>query len=178
MNMKRCVFLLIILAGWFLSFGGELPAALTEMKEELDGRIKIGSINDDTIRDDDDQKIEVFKFHTYQDERNMLDYRMRVTIELTSKSGETRFAQLLSPQRPVPPEYTGESDWEFQLPHGDLEKAKLTAYAVQYGFFKDGVFVPVAEEFDDVDSAEEITERTTTRLNGLRLTGNSHWYRE
>ncbi len=177
--MKRTIIPLILLAGISI-LAAEIPLHLEEKREGLEGRIKIGTVNDTTIKNDNDEKVTVLKFHTYQDERDKLNYRMRVTIELTDKrgKGDCYFAQLSCKQRTPPLEYTGETDWEFQLPHGDLEKVKLTAWAVQYGFLEGRIFVPVAEKFDDVDRAEEITERTKTRIDGLRCTRTFHWYRE
>lgn len=176
--MKKTLISLVLLASTALS--AKIPEHLLEKKEHFEGRIKIGSVTDTTIKNDADEKVTVLKFYTCQDERDKLNYRMRVTIELTDKrgKGDSYFAQLSCKQRTPPIHYTGESDWEFQLPHGNLEKPKLTAYAVQYGFLEEGVFVPVAEKFDDVDSADEITDRTSSRLNGLKCTKIFHWYRD
>jgi len=185
--MKHCLIALLLLASCFSAAAKKLPEHLAnlpenllEKREDLVGRIKIGTINDNTIRDDEGGKVEVLKFHTYQDERDQLHYQLRVTLELTGNrgKGESCFAQLSKRTKSYPLEFTGEIDWEFQLPHGDLEKAKLTAYAIQYGFFEDGVFVPVEEQFDDVDCVDEITDRTNTRLKGLRLTDRTLWFRE
>ncbi len=178
--MKYFLTALILSACCFISTAAELPAPLVEKMESLEGRIKIGTVSDNTIRNDDGGKVESLKFHTNQDERDKLHYQIRVTIELTDNrgKGDRYFAQISERAKSYPLEFTGEIDWEFQLPHGDLEKPKMTAYAVEYGFFEDGVFVPVAEELDDVDSADEITDRTTTRLEGLRRTECTRWFRE
>ena len=187
--MKRLLIALILLANCFSASAkklpdhlANLPENLLEKREELDGRIKIGSVNDSTIKNDADEKVTVLKFYTCQDERDKLNYRMRVTIELTDNRGKggSYFAQLSCKQPTIPDEYTGETTWEFHLPHGALEKCKLTAYAVQYGFLEGDVFVPVDEKFDDVDSAEEITDRTTTRIEGkgVHLADWTHTYRD
>jgi len=187
--MKRCLIALILLACCFSASAkklpehlAKLPKELLEKREQMEGRIKIGSVNDTTIENDDDEEISVLKFYTCQDERDNLNYRMRVTIELTDDrgKGDSYFAQLSCKQPSVPLEYTGETTWEFHLPHGELKKVKMTAYAVQYGFFESGTFVPVSEKFDDVDSAEEITTRTTTRIEGkgVILAGTINTYRE
>jgi hypothetical protein len=154
-----------------------LPADLLEKREELEGRIKIGTVNDSKMKNDADEKVTEIKFHTYQDERDELNYRIRVTIEMTDRQKNTYFAQISRPPKPFPGEYTGESDWAFQIPHGDLERPKVSAYAIEYGFLDGSTFVPVAEEFDDVDCAEEITDRTQARIN-IKCTHNSHWYRD
>lgn len=159
------------------TIGATLPDHLAEKKEEMERRIKLGGINDSTFKNDDDEKLEVVKFHTYQDERDDLMYRMRVTIELIDKNDQTCFGQLMVPPRPYPTGYTGESDWEFQIPHGDMKRPKINAYAIQYGFIEDGTFVPVAEDFDDVESPEEIVNRNDNRVE-IFYTYNSHWYRD
>ncbi len=187
--MKRLLIALILLASCFSASAKKLPEHLTklpanllEKREDLEGRIKIGSITETDFENDADEEVSVLKFYTCQDERDKLNYRMRVTIELTDNrgKGDSYFAQLSCKQPTIPDEYTGETTWEFHLPHGGLEKAKLTAYAVQYGFLDGGVFVPVDEKFDDVDSAEEITERTTTRIEGkgVYLADWTHTYRD
>jgi len=176
--MKYALIALLLFIGSSVT-AVELPEHLLQLKKSLRNDIKIGSVTRNTIRNDEREKIERLKFHTYQDEQDDLNYRIRITLELTSKTtGEAYFAQFACKQPSLPLEYTGQTTWEFQIPHGEVEKAKLTAYAIQYGFLEDGFFVPVAEKFDDVDSVEEITGRTTDRLEGLSLVDWVHTYRE
>lgn len=175
--MKRFLISLALLLGCSISFGAELSPELATLKEKLSSTIKIGSVNIDTIRDDNGNKIEVIKFHTYQDERDKdLNFRMRVTVEMTDKSDQTCFAQINREQGAVHEEYTGEDDWEFQLPYGDLERPKVSAYAIQYGIFDAGQFIPVVEAFKNCDSAEEITARTACRAN-FSQTLHYYWFR-
>jgi len=135
------------------------------MKKDLRNKVKIGTVNDRTLRDDNDQKSEVLNFYTRRDENCDVKFRMRVVVELTDKQGQTYFAGLTEGHKGAGDLFTGEEKWEFKIPHGELEKPKLTAYAIQSGFLHNGEFVPIAEDLDDVDSAEEIKDRTTTRID-------------
>lgn len=157
--------------------GEELSAETVKLKEKLAKTVKIGTINVDTARDSENKKSEVFKFHTYQDERDKdLIFRVRVTVEMTDKAGNTCFAQFNRAQGAVHEEYTGEDDWIFQVAHGDMDKPKISAYAIQYGILQDGVFVPVAEKLWKVDSVDEITKRTSCRTEFIK-NQHSYWYR-
>ncbi len=187
--MKRPIILLTLLAFCFCATATELPKFLSDLQEtetdrleelqdKYEKRMKVGSVTDDSIRNDDDEKIASLKFSTtqYTDDHD-LHYQMRVTIELTNKKiGECGFAQLSKRQNGFSDKITGAIDWEFQIPHGVLgKKAKISAYAVEYGIFEDGVFFPMSGRYDDVDSADEIKERTTERLDGLKCTQRFVW---
>jgi hypothetical protein len=170
--------LVLLFAGALASSGEELSKELVTLKEKLSRSVKIGTINSDTIRDNDDKKIEVFKFHTYQDERDKnLNFRVRVTVEMTDKSGQACFAQINREQGSLHEEYTGEDDWEFQIPHGEMDRPKVTAYVIQYGILEDGMFIPVAEKLSKTGSAEEITKRTPCRAEFVK-TVHYYWYRD
>ena len=162
--MKRYVVSLCVVAAAFVSLGAELSKDLLKLQEDLSSRTKIGTVNDTTLRDND-KKFEVLKCSTNQDPRKKdLNFRMRVTVELTDKAENTCWAQINREQGPVDKEYTGEDVWEFRIPHGEMEKPKVTAYAVQYGILKDGEFIPVAEKFSKVDTVEEITSKSANRI--------------
>lgn len=175
--MKKFLIGTVVLWGCISISSAELSPKLAQLKEDLSTRVKIGSVNIDTIRDENDKKIEVIKFHSYQDERDKdLIFRMRVTVEMEDKSGSTCFAQINRPQGSVHEEYTGEDDWEFHLSHGDLDRPKISAYAIQYGILEEGEFIPVAEVFEDCENAEEITSRTACRAD-FSQTLHYYWYR-
>jgi len=172
--MKHYMLLAVFCLSCFASFGAGLSE---DEMERFKKSVKIISINEDTVRGDDDSKSEVIKFSTYQDENDdALNFRMRITVELKDKSKKTYFAQMARGQGALDSEYTGEDNWEFKIPHGDLERPKISAYAIQYGILCEGEFIPVVEEFDDVDSAEEITVRTTTRID-IQSTKHTYSYR-
>ncbi len=175
--MKRILTVLFLLTG-IAATAAELPAHLLEMQKEYKGRIKVGSVSDSTVRDDNDEKYEALKFSTTQYTKDhALHYQLRVTVELSNrKTGESGFAQLSETQKGFSGKITGAIDWEFQIPHGAMGKrAKITAYAIEYGLVEGDVFVPIAGDYDDVDSAAEITERTTTPLPGLKRTEKTIW---
>lgn len=146
-----------------------------ELRNQLEDQTKIMGVSHDMIRNDKDEKIEVIKFHTYQDVRERHDYRVRVTAELTDKNDVSGYGQFMRAQGGVPADYTGEDDWTFELEHGSLERAKLSALVIEYGIFHQGTFVPLAVETDHVDDAREITEGGGARLS-LKCTRHSVWY--
>lgn len=175
--MKSFWITMVLLVCCLASYGAELPAELAKLQKKLASSVKIGTVNSDTVRNDNNEKIEVFKFHTYQDERDKnLIFRVRVTVEMMDKSGSSCFAQLNREQGPLHQEYTGEDDWEFQIPHGSMDRPKVTAYAIQYGILEDGVFIPVVEKLSKVDSVDEITKRTACRAEFTK-TLHYYWYR-
>jgi hypothetical protein len=165
--MKSRLIMTLLAAGCLVALGngGQTPEEITKLKKELARRMKVEAVNDTTV-DTPDGKVELLKFRTRQDERKKdVEYRIRVTVEMTAKDGKTVFAQFSREQGEVDVEYTGIDIWEFQVPHGDLNRPKITAYAIQYGILLDGEFVPVAEEFSrKLTGPDEITTRTTTRI--------------
>lgn len=149
------------------AMGAELSE---EVLEKLRDKVKIAGVNDSTEKGDDDVKMEVLKFYTYQDEDSADEFKFRVhvVVELEDKKDNTYFAMAEKYQGEVDSEYTGEDTWEFKVKHGDLNRPKLSAYAIRYGIVvkgKDGksVFKVLAEEYDDVDTLDELKERTTTQ---------------
>ena len=176
--MKRAVALLVLCCCCLSAMADGLSEDLAALKKDREKKVKIGGVKDDTIRNEADEKIESLKFYTNQYEDDDLTYRVRVTIELTDKEKNIYYAQLQRGQGSLPDDYTGEDTWEFQVPHGTLDKPKMSAYAIEYGFFKDGQFVPVVAEFDDVDSAEEITERATAGRADMQITEHTYKYRD
>ncbi len=171
--MKYMMLMFIFCLGCFLPVGAELSEK--ELKR-MERSVKMGSIKDSTIRNDEDEKIEVLKFYTYQNKDDEFDFRMRVTVELTEKAGDTYFAQIEKKRGEVHTDYTGEDRWEFHIPHGDLVRPKLTAHVIQYGIFMDGKFLVLAEDMDDAESADEIEARSPTRLKHISSL-HTHTYR-
>lgn len=159
--MKTKWLLIALIAALTTAWSDELPEDLEELKEDRENEVKIGGVSDDTVRNEADEELEEIKFYTYQNEDDPLTYRIRVTLELTDENDEIYFAQIQVGQGKLRLEYNGEDRWAFQVPHGDLPDPEISAYAIQYGFLKDGTFVIVDEEMDDTDSPEEIIERAT-----------------
>jgi len=99
-----------------------------------------------------------------------------VTVELEDRAKNTYFARVERKQGSTHPDYVGKDEWVMQIPHGDLERPKVSAYIIQYGILNDGEFIILAEEFDDVDTLEELMERTTTRLEGVKSIEHYYWF--
>jgi len=175
--MKCRLIALICFAACLICSAAEPSADTTELVSRLKGRVKIGTVNDSTIRNDAGEKILVLKFHTWQDERDKLDFCLRVTLELTDKEEKVYVGQVLRPQGDTDREYVGEDDWEFQIPLGKLNKPTLTACAVEYGILQQKTFIPVAAEFKHAESSDEIMQRSPDRVP-VRCTFHRFWYRE
>lgn len=168
----------------FLFIAATAPAAdLTledlpeDLQDQLEDSVRIINVNSDTTEDDDDNRIEVISFQTYQDENDQFQFRVRVTAELTDKEDTIVYGQFMRPQGNVPHGYTGEDDWKFEMQHTGLKRAKLSAYVIEYGILYNNDFIVLATEMDDVDSKEEILDRAGNRVP---LTSSYHhvWYRE
>lgn len=170
--MKRCAWLLVFLASC-LTVSGELTRDQISRLEE----VEIDGIDNDTEKIDD-KKVELLEVTTLQnnDEEDFEGYRIRMVVELTDKKAKKSYLVDYKANRPsdLDTQYTGEDHWTLYMPHGDLERVKLTGYAIQYGFMDGEEFVVFGEEFDDVDSLDELLKRTTTPLPGtMRL---KHYY--
>ena len=164
--MKKMMLSVMLVAGCLAAFG-EIDEK--EMKR-LKRYVRVDSVNDSTFRNKDREKIAILKFNTSQDERDKEGYRVRVTVELTDKSKDSYYAQLMRNQAEVSSEYLGQDRWEFHVPHGELERPKVSAYVVEYGLMDEETFVPLAVEMDDVDSAEELIERCKARIDkGVKM---------
>jgi hypothetical protein len=167
---------MVVLAGCFVAAG----ALTSDEIEDLKKKVKIGSVSDDEMEEDDVEYMQV-KFYTIQDEDSADEHAfyVKVTVELTDKKTKTVcYAQFARMQGAVDTEYTGEDNWEFVVPFGDLEKPKITAYAVQYGVIEDKEFIVLAEQMDDVDTVEELTTRTPTRTTEKPRILHQYSYRD
>ena len=182
--MKRYMLLVIFCLSCFAAVGADFSEK--ELKR-LRARVKIGSVDDLTIKNDDREKVEVVKVYTYQEQGDLnkhYTYRIRVAVELTDKEKNTCFARAERAQGNVCEkgfqitDYIGKDDWEMHIPHGNLERPKITAYAIQYGILNEGEFIVLAEDYDDVDTMEELMERTTTRLQNVKTIDHYYWYED
>jgi hypothetical protein len=169
--MKRWyVMLFVFLSGFFLA-GAELSEDELEL---LQDSVKIGSVNDDIVDDirgdgSDDEYFQL-KFYTTQREeyKTAYTFRMRITVELNDKKTSTvGWSQFAREQGELDSEYTGQDNWRFLVPVGNMNRPKVTAYVIQYGVMVDGEFKVIAEEMDDVDSLDELLERTPNRLDTM-----------
>jgi len=164
--MKYQMLLIAFCASCFMA-AGELSEK--EMKK-LRRYVKIGSVSTSTLRGDDRKKTKVIRFTTTQDQQAQESYALRITAEVETKSGDTYCVQLMRKQPDVSGyEYLGEDLWEIHIPEGEMERPKFSGYVIEYGFMENGELITIAEEVDDVDTAEEITTRCETRLDDKQV---------
>jgi len=175
--MKRILSALIFLSITFSVTAEELPDYLQDMKEKYEGRMKVWDIKDDDVEDKNGNDVFVLKFESRQDKRDRdLNYLMRVTVQLTDKRTKAVvYAQTRKKpsSKPSLDWYADHTEWEFQIPFGQLQKPKLTAYVIEFGFMKDSRFVPVAVDCDDVETPEEIMEGGGTKV-AMKCTRSRH----
>lgn len=160
--MKGLLELLIIFVAFFSVTAEEIPEYLLDMADEYGDNTRLFSINDDDVEDENGNDFFVLKFCTFQDDTHEkpFGYTLRVTVQLTDRKTQTVvFDQIEEniPQRKIGKMtyYEGHA-WEYQIPFGEMKRPKLSAYAIEFGFEKDGHFVILAADYDKVDSADEI----------------------
>ncbi len=126
--------------------------------------VEIAGIRVTRMRDDDRNKIEVVEINTFQNEDDDGDgFRMRVVVEITDKE-KNRYLVDFTGDRPggLDSEYTGEDYWTLYIPYGKFSRFAVTGYAVQYGTMNDDQFVVFAEDYDNVETVDELLERSST----------------
>jgi hypothetical protein len=166
----------IMAAGVFaqVTNDADVEAAIKALKKEL----SIGSIVKTDFRDKEDQKNERVKLVTEQGEDSPFMGTMRFTVEVTDKAGEVRWGQITKVQAKHPPEYEGKDEWTFEFLHGTLDKPKMTAYVLEYGWETNKVFTPVVQEFYKAESAAEITDRNKDPKKKLKITAKTKTFRK
>jgi len=153
-------------AGLFAQEAPEAEAMMKLLKKQL----SLGSVTRSDFRDDKDMKNERVKLVTEQDEDSPFLGTLRFTVEMTDKAGEIWWGQSSKVQGKHSAEYDGKDEWTFDFPHGALDKPKMTAYALEYGFETNKVFTPVVQKFYNVESADEITSRNKDPKKKLKIT--------
>lgn len=174
--MKICLPILLISLTCLTCFAADSSEDAEKLINRLKGCTRLGTINDNVVRNDADEKVLVLKFHTNQDKRHQSKYRMRITVEAVDKECNLFYGQSVTAQGGRPSDYTGEDDWEFQCNFAGLEKPKVSAYVIEYGFMDSETFVVLTEELKNAETAEEILGRSKKQLS-IRCTKNSFWYR-
>lgn len=175
--MKKWIFMLAVLINLLTGYG-EISEDVLDDCEDL---VKITSVEDTTDQDrrDRDKKTEVLEIGfsggeklDIEEEELLEKVWFRVAVEITDKAEEkTYFAEKKQKNGTFSREYIGHGSWEFKVPYGDIERVEISAYAVQYGVMDGDTFVPFLEEYDDVDSYEELKQRSTTPYpEKIRLT--------
>jgi hypothetical protein len=177
-RMRISIGIAVIAAGFSTVFSGELSPETEAAVKALQKHVDIGSVSKSSIRNAQDQKVEVVKTTTEQDKDSTFVGAMRFTFEFTDKNGDVYYGQILTKQRPHPAGYEGEDEWEFEIPHGELKYPKLDVYAMEFGFETNKTFVPVAQKLSKVESAAEITARNKNPQKKLKPKGKTKPVRE
>lgn len=119
--------------------------------------VEIAGVREDTYKDDDRLKYEMLEINTFQNEDEMDGFRIYILVALEDKQKHQYLTGFKAAQ-PVgkSSDYTGEDYWRFFMPHGDLERLKISAYAVLYGIMDGDDFMLLAEDYDGVKSLDEL----------------------
>ena len=141
-----------------LMAGGEVSA---DRLKELDSLMAIDSVSDTTERTKRG-KVEVMEIFFSSDEQGVDGIAFRIAVELTDKKKNTYLAEMTGWHLEFPNSYSGEGYWTLKMPHGSLERLKITGYAAENGVMDGKKFVPFNGDYDDVKTYEELTRRTTT----------------
>jgi hypothetical protein len=168
----------------FLTFS--LPGIAADVSEEVEklqdefkGRMKVWAVKEEEYEAPNGKEYFVLKFESRQDIRdNHLNYEMHVAVQLTDKKTKTvGYAQSVESPGPITDidKYADHTEWEFRIPFGEMKKPKITACAIEFGFVKQGEFIPIAVEYDKVDSADEIVAAGGQKF-GMKCRGARHYY--
>lgn len=161
--MNYRVFIAFLLASCFVASGAFDEKELKMLKKES----SIDNVRDDTIKNKDREKIETVEVTCVRNEDYQENFRIYIYVEIQDRAKNTYLVEFAANQREVDSDFLGEEYWLLEMPHGELENPKVSAYAIQYGIVdEDGTFVLLSEEYDDVDSVDELKERTTTPFPG------------
>lgn len=152
-------------------------AVLGELSEDqikqLQRYVRVSSIRDQSVRDENRNKIQVISFFTTQSDQDVENYAVRVTAELEDSDDNTYCVQKTGKQEVTSGyEYAGQDQWEVRIPEGDLSRPRISAYVIEYGKMEDSVFIPVVTENKGAETPEEIVNRCTNRLES----GVSMWH--
>ncbi len=170
--MKYYMLLVALFAGCLVSNG---EFAKKELKRL--GEVEISGIREDTKKNDDRKKIETLEISTFQNNEDTEGFRLNVAVEITDKQKKTYLVEYKGMQpSDFDSEFTGEGFWTLSMPHGDLERVKITAYAVQFGIMDEAAnrFIICVEKYDGVKAYDELTTRTTNAFPGTVTL--KYWY--
>ena len=157
----------MILVALFVSCVTSLGEIERKQLKKLERLVRIDAIRESTDKRNHDKKYEVLKIDYSSEDTGLEEVLIRVTVELTDKDKNTYLVEELHGYGTFPEDtYLGEGDWALRMPHGSLERLKITGYAVENGVLDGKEFVPFNGEYDDVKTYEELTARTTTPFPG------------
>lgn len=122
---------------------------------------EISSVRVNTIKNDKRERSESIEVNTFRYEEHQTDFQIYIAVEITDEEKKRYCTEFRGNQSDLDSAFTGEEYYTLIVPHGDLGRLKITAYAIQYGILDDGNFILLAEDFDDVESITELKERST-----------------
>ncbi len=177
--MKRSLLSILIFICCIAAVQAETSDEIKALKKELRNKMKIGSVTDDTVEKSDGKMVEQIRFHTFRAHGCDAKLKLRIIVELTDNrgKGDPSYATLTRSHHKADTDFTGDEEWEFEIPHGSMKKPKITAYVIQSGVMHNKIFIPIAEDLDDVDSEEEIIGRENTRKIEMECAKHSSWYK-
>lgn len=155
--IKHGLLVVLLVAGCLTAFGELSKDELNRLED-----LEIAGVRVDTDKDDNRNKIEVLEINTFQsDDDKGEGFRIRIVVELIDKE-KNLYRVDYTGNRPsgLDSEYTGEDYWQLYMPHGDMERLKVTASAVQYGFMDGEEFHVFAEDCDGTKTLDELLSRT------------------
>jgi len=155
--MRLKIGLVFVMGFVFMASGGMDEKELKKLKKDTE----IGSVRVSSVKNKDRERSELVEINTYRDEDQQSGFQVYALVEVTDKEKESYLIEYRANQAELDSEFTGEEYYELIIPNEYLGKLKVTAYAIIYGFLDDGVFIPLAEEFDDVESVQELKIRTS-----------------
>ena len=162
--MKVHILIAFLFSCCFSVFAEFSEKELKTLKKET----QIGGVRSNTIKNKKREKIETLEIETYRNEDYPTGFRIYVAVEIQDKEKNTYLVEYAGNQREVDSDFLGEEYWTLEIPWGDMERPKVSAYAIHYGIMDEDeeTFILLAEDYDDVDSMEELTARTTTPFPG------------
>lgn len=163
----------------------EIPEELLDIADDYSDDARIFLVKDEEI-EEGRREFVVFKFRTFQDDSDedtepkpFDEYMLRVTVQIKDrKTRELAYAQHEESVRKKKPLYMRlyeGTQWEFRIPFGDMTKARVNAYAIEFGFEKDGHFVPLVTDYDQVRSADEIINDEGKKVDMERTLKDGLW---
>lgn len=175
--MKAYILPIAIVSAICITAGAEYDKKELKRLEEAE----IAGVRSDTVKNDDREKSEVLEINTFENQDYSANqgytYQMHAVVELKDKDKKTYFVDLKFKQPDgLDSEYTGEDYWDIIMPYGDLDRVKVNAYAVQYGFMDGDTYVPTAEEYSGCKTMDELKERTTTPFPNEVKVKHYHMY--
>ena len=160
--MKYMMIWVVLFASCVMAMG----EVSKDQLKDLERLVKIDGIHESTDKRNHDKKYAVLKIDYSSEDTGLEEVLIRVTVELTDKDKNTYLVEELGGYGTFPDTYIGEGDWALRMPHGSLERLKITGYAVENGVLDGKRFVPFCGEYEDVKTYDELIARTTTPFPG------------